>query len=350
MLTIGELKIPHPFAQAALSGYSDLPMRRVARRHGAAYAVGQVVLGRNVTHASDWQRRVLQVPADDHPVGAQLMGADPREFGPAARALADAGYDVIDINFGCPVHKVVRRCRGGWLLADPPVALEIVERVLDALGGDRPVTVKMRRGLDDSGQSERRFFTILDGVFARGAAAVTVHARTVQQRYAGRSAWGFLRRVKRHVGDRVVLGSGDLFRAADAVAMLRITGVDGVSLARGAIGNPWIFRDCLALQAGRPLPPPPSMAELRETLWSHFREAAAFYGPRDGGMIMRRHAMRYSRFHTMPRKVREAFNAMKQADAFATLLDAWFPPDEAQGASGRGPVAPTRTRVEGAAG
>jgi len=326
VLTIGPIEIAHPFAQAALSGYSDLPMRRVARRHGAAYALGQVVLGRNVAHPSDWQRRLLHVAPDDHPVGAQLMGSDPREFGPAARALADAGYDVIDINFGCPVHKAVSRCRGGWLLADPPLALDIVQQVLDAVGGDRPVTVKMRRGLDDSAESERRFFAILEGVFERGAAAVTVHGRTVKQRYAGCSAWGFLGRVKRHVGDRVILGSGDLLRAADAVAMLRITGVDGVSLARGAMGNPWIFRECLALWAGRPLPPPPSLAELRATLLDHFREAVDFYGPRDGGMIMRRHAMRYSRFHPCPRKAREAFNAMSEPDAFAALLDAWLTP------------------------
>jgi nifR3 family TIM-barrel protein len=326
VLTIGPVKIVHPFAQAALSGYSDLPMRRVARRHGAAYALGQMVLGRNVAHAGDWQRRLLHVAPDDHPVGAQLLGSDPREFGPAARALADAGYDVVDINFACPVHKVVRQRRGGWLLSDPPVALGIVQEVLDAVGGDRPVTVKMRRGLDDSAESERRFFTILDGVFERGAVAVTVHGRTVKQRYAGRSDWDFLRRVKRHVGDRVVLGSGDLHRATDAVAMLHVTGVDGVSLARGAIGNPWIFRECLALWTGRALPPLPSPAELRETLLEHFREAVKFYGPRDGGMIMRRHAMRYSRLHSCPRKVREALNAMKEPDAFAALLDAWFAP------------------------
>jgi len=326
VLTIGPVHLAHPFTQAALSGYSDLPMRRVARRHGAAYALGQVALGRNIAHASDWQRRLLHVPADDHPVGAQLMGSDPREFGPAARALADAGYDVIDINFGCPVHKVVRRCRGGWLLADPPVALEIVQRVLDAVGGQRPVTVKMRCGLDDTPDSERRFFTILEGVFDRGAAAVTVHGRTVRQRYAGPSAWGFLGRVKRHVGDRVILGSGDLLRPADAVAMLRTTGVDGVSLARGAIGNPWIFRECVALWAGLPQPPPPSPAELYATVRDHFREAVECYGPGHGGMIMRRHAMRYSRFHPSPRKARAAFNAMKEPGAFAALLDTWFAP------------------------
>lgn len=327
MPTIGSVEIAHPFTQAALSGYTDLPMRRVARRHGAAYALGQMVLGTTVTHASDWQRRLLHVPADDHPVGAQLLGGEPHEFGPAARALADAGYDVIDVNFGCPVHKVLRRRRGGWLLADPPAALDIVRQVLDAVGGDRPVTVKMRRGLDDSAESERRFFTILEGVFERGVAAVTVHGRTVKQRYAGRSDWEFLRRVKRHVGDRVVLGSGDLHRATDAVDMLRLTGVDGVSLARGAIGNPWIFRECLALWTGGALPPLPSPAELRETLLQHFREAVAFYGPRDGGMIMRRHAMKYSRLHPCPRKVREALIAMREPDAFAALLDAWFTPD-----------------------
>ena len=142
------------------------------------------------------------------------MGADPEQFGPAALRLVEAGFDVIDINFGCPVKKVLGRCRGGFLLSQPETALEIVARVREAVPPQIPVTVKMRRGTRrQSPQSRDNFYTIFDGAFARGVAAVTVHGRTVVQRYIGPSNWDILAEIKRHAGDRIVLGSGDLFSA-----------------------------------------------------------------------------------------------------------------------------------------
>jgi len=321
---IGNVAIAHPFVQAAMSGYSDLPMRRMSRACGAAYAVNEVVLDRSVLHDGAWQRQLLSVTADDHPVAAQLMGADPATFGPAARRLADAGYDVIDINFGCPVGKVLSRCRGGYLLGDPTTALEIVKRVLDAVGGDRPVTLKMRRGIDDSAASERSFFTILEGAWAAGASAVTVHGRTVHQLYRGSSNWDFIKRVKRASGDRVVLGSGDLLRAADCVAMLRATGVDGVTIARGSLGNPWIFRDSLALLAGAEPPPPPTVAEQGAMLARHFAEALAYYGNDRTGKVMVRIGVRYARLHPQRKALGAAFQAVKTSADFAAVLRTWY--------------------------
>ena len=202
-------------------------------------------------------KRFLRVSDDEHPCGAQLMGAVPEQFPPAALKLVEAGFDVIDLNFACPVKKVLGRCRGGFLLSDPETALSIVGRVRDALPPQVPLTVKMRRGMDDSPESRERFFTIFDGAFRLGAAAVTVHGRTVRQRYEGISSREFLREVKQHAGPRTVLGSGDLFTARDCLDMLRETGVDGVAVARGAIGNPWIFQSAFgALAAGVTLPPP----------------------------------------------------------------------------------------------
>ena len=179
------------------------------------------------------------------------MGADPEDFPPAALKLAEAGFDVIDLNFGCPVKKVLGRCRGGFLLSTPGAALEIVGRVRDVLPPHIPLTVKMRRGMDDSQESRDNFFAIFDGAFRLGVAAITVHGRTVRQRYDGPSDWDFLREVKQHAGPRIVLGSGDLFTAEDCLNMLVETGVDGVTAARGAIGNPWIFRQARALAAGQ---------------------------------------------------------------------------------------------------
>jgi tRNA-dihydrouridine synthase B len=329
---IGKLTIAHPFVQAALSGYSDLPMRRVARMHGASYALNEVVLERSVLHDGAWQRQLLTVPADDHPVAAQLMGADPAAFGPAARRLADAGYDVIDINFGCPVSKVLKRCRGGFLLGEPDTALDIVARVLDAVGGDRSVTLKMRRGIDAEPASERAFFTILAGAFDRGVSAVTVHGRTVAQRYRGPSDWDFLKRVKHFAGARTVLGSGDLMRAEDCLRMMRQTGVDGVTIARGALGNPWIFNACRSLARGEPAPPPPAVAEQGRTLAIHFAEAVAYYGRARAGKVMPRVAIKYARHHPRAKALRLAMQTMKTADAFESMLREWYGVEPCRGA------------------
>src|SRR5579863_6799408 len=167
-LRIGGLDIGFPVVQAALSGYSDMAMRLLARRLGASYSLCEVMLDRIVLQGGKKARRKwARLCEEEHPVGGQLMGSDPAEFGPAAAELAAAGFDVIDINFGCPVKKVLGRCRGGFLLSQPATALEIVSRVREAVPPEKPVTVKMRRGLDDTSQSRDSFFTIFDGAFAR---------------------------------------------------------------------------------------------------------------------------------------------------------------------------------------
>src|SRR4029079_8679060 len=151
-LRIGRFELDFPVVQAALSGYSDWAMRVLARRLGAPYTLCEVMLDRFVTEVNKGRkaRRYMQVSDEEHPVGAQLMGANPEEFGPAARQLVAAGFDVVDINFGCPVRKVLGRHRGGYLLGQPETALEIIERVREAIPLEVPVTVKMRRGLDNT--------------------------------------------------------------------------------------------------------------------------------------------------------------------------------------------------------
>jgi nifR3 family TIM-barrel protein len=296
-----------------------------------------VLLDRFVTEVGTNRRNLarLAVADDEHPVGGQLMGANPDDFAPATRRLVAAGYDVIDINFGCPVKKVLGRCRGGYLLGVPDTALEIVQRVRDAAPPHVPVTLKMRRGLDDAPESEDRFWTIFDGAFTRGVAAVTVHGRTVRQRYVGPADWTFLARVKRHAGTRTVIGSGDLFSAAACVAMLRETGVDGVSVARGAIGNPWIFAQARALLDGSPPPPPPTILEQRAVLRDHWRLAADLHGVDLAGRGMRKFAIKYARLHPERLAVRDAFVAVKTDADWHAVLDRFYAVD----APGRDPSA-----------
>lgn len=323
-LTIGRLRIPLPAVQAALSGYSDLPMRTVAREHGAPYALNEVVLDRHVLEKGKLQRRILAVPEHDHPVGGQLMGSEPETFGRAARELVRGGYDAVDVNFGCPVNKVLGRRRGGWLLQDTQTALAMVDSVLQAVGGDVPVTVKMRRGSDDSAEAEARFWTILEGVVARGIAAVTVHPRTVEQKYVGPSRWSFLRLVKQRLGAFTVLGSGDLFSAFDVLAMLRETGVDGVTIARGCIGNPFVFEQVRELLAGRPALRPTG-AQQRAALQRHWQLAIPFYGgERHALPHFRMHAIKYGQYHREPVQARERLVTMRGPADVGPLVDEVF--------------------------
>lgn len=326
-LRLGHLSIGFPVVQAALSGYSDRAMRLIARRMGADYTLCEVMVDRIVIEARKKGLRRLELVSEEHPVGGQLMGAVPEEFGEAAGRLVAAGFDVIDINFGCPVKKVLGRCRGGYLLSQPETALEIVSRVRDAVPSAIAVTVKMRRGLDDTPESRDRFFTIFDGAFERGVSAITVHGRTVQQRYIGPSRWEFLQEVKAHAGARTVLGSGDLFSAADCLAMLRETGVDGVTAARGAIGNPWIFREARALAAGEPLPAPPSLFEQRDVIAEHYRLAEEIYGAEHASRVMRKFGIKYARLHPAFAEVRQAFISVRQAGEWRAVLDRWYAED-----------------------
>jgi nifR3 family TIM-barrel protein len=328
-LRIGALKIDFPVVQAALSGYSDWPQRKIARMLGAPYTFAEVLLDQFVLDVTKGRKakRFLRITDEDHPTGAQLMGSDPQQFALAAGKLVAAGFDCIDINFGCPVKKVVGKCRGGYLLSQPAIALEIVDRVQSAVPPEIPVTVKMRRGMDDSQASRDNFFTILDGAFQHGAAAVTVHGRTVKQKYEGPSSWQFLREVKTYTGPRTILGSGDLFTAQSILDMVAQTGVDGVTVARGAIGNPWIFSQARALAAGLPLPEPPSLFEQREVITEHYRLSEEVYGPERACRKMRKFGIKYALLHPQTNSVRDDFVAVQKSDDWHAVLDRWYADD-----------------------
>jgi nifR3 family TIM-barrel protein len=328
-MQIGNIELDFPIVQAALSGYSDWPMRVLAKRHGAPYTICEVMLDHflvQVKEKRNKNRHFLHISDEEHPVGGQLMGAEPEQFSAGALKLVEAGFDIIDINFGCPVKKVLGRCRGGYHLSQPEVALEIVRRTRDIVPDDIPVTVKMRRGIDDTQESRDKFFTILDGAFDMGIAAITVHGRTVKQRYIGPSRWEFLRELKQHAGDRVILGSGDLFTAQDCLDMMAQTGVDGVTVARGAIGNPWIFKQARALVAGEPLPEPPRVPEQGEVIREHYRLAHQLYGERCGAQ-MRKFGIKYASLHPQFDEVRSAFVKVKIKEEWLAVLDRFYTDD-----------------------
>ncbi len=322
LLTIGPISLDLPVVQAAMSGYSDWPMRAIARKLGAPYSICEVMIDSFVSSLKNRgkTRHHLLVTDDDHPVGAQLMGAEPEQFAPAAMKLVEAGFDVIDINFGCPAKKASGRCRGGYHLGQPDIAIEILQRVRDAVPSHRPVTVKMRRGLDDGQQSRDNFFRIIEAAFDLGIAAVTVHGRTVEQKYVGPSRWSFLRELRRHFPQRTLLGSGDLFTAADCVRMLRETGVDGVTAARGSIGNPWIFSQAAALLRGESLPDPPTVHQQREVICEHFRLAEQILPREQVSKQLRKFCIHYAAWHPAADNVRAAFISVRNADDWHDVI------------------------------
>jgi nifR3 family TIM-barrel protein len=301
-------------------------MRLIARRHGAPYALHELVLDKLVLQPGKLQRKILDLDPEDHPVGGQLMGSEPRQFAEAAALMAENGFDVVDINFGCPVRKVLGRCRGGYLLSDPPTAIEIMRQVRAAVSKSTPVTVKMRRGMDDSAESERKFFEVFDAAWGLELDAVTVHGRTVAQKYVGQSNWDFLRRVKRYAGDRTVLGSGDLFSAYDIVRMLNETGVDGVTVARGCIGNPWIFEDAMAMLTGQALPEPPSVPQQGRIIQEHFALSLRHHGEYLAPRMMRKFGIKYSEMHPESLIVRDAFIRASTREEWSDVLNTWYDP------------------------
>ncbi|HMP78893.1 MAG TPA: tRNA-dihydrouridine synthase [Pirellulaceae bacterium] len=328
-LAIGPVSIGSPVVQAALSGYSDWPMRVIARRHGASYTLCEVMLDQFLLQLKERKRtsHFLHVSDEEHPVGGQLMGAEPEQFAAGAQKLVEAGFDVIDINFGCPVKKVLGRCRGGFHLSQPRIAIEIIQQTREIVPAHIPVTVKMRRGIDDSHRSRDAFFEILDGAWAAGVAAITVHGRTVQQRYVGPSRWEFLKEVKHYSGNRTIIGSGDLFTPRDCLAMIEQTGVDGVSVARGAIGNPWIFQQVRSLAETGNVGDPPSLAVQREVMETHYKLAESLYGQAQTGPLMRKFGIKYAASHPQYEQVRSDFTRVRSWADWQTVLDRWYGED-----------------------
>lgn len=329
-LSIGNVDIGFPIVQAALSGYSDLPMRVIARRHGATYSLCEVMLDQFLLALSKRQKtkHFLDIHRDEHPVGGQLMGAEPEQFAAGALKLVSAGFDIIDVNFGCPVKKVLGRCRGGFHLSQPTVAIEILARTRDNVPDKIPVTVKMRRGIDDTPESRDKFFAILDGAMKIGIDAATIHGRTVEQRYVGPSRWSFLKDVKEHVGSKMkILGSGDLFTAEDCLNMIQETSVDGVTVARGAIGNPWIFQQCLALTKGVALPPP-TVGTQASVMREHFDLCEETYPQNRAPLLMRKFCIKYSQSHPEHEKVRVAMTRIRTRDDFEAVLAEHYSDDQ----------------------
>lgn len=350
-----------PFYQAGLAGYSDAAMRIIARRHGCPLCVTEALLDRTLLAGgrgfakADLGDLHDNVPGgeDDHPLVGQIMGSDPGEMAAAAikmveqasrrpkeyRKLAEGGelaiehtsessFQAIDINLACPVKKIAKKARGGHWLAEPDGAIAILKAVRDALPETMPVTLKIRRSFDDTPEMARNFMRIFDAAYDMGYAWATVHARTVQQKYVGPSRWDLLRDIVQQRPGRVVFGSGDIWKVEDIFRMIGYTGVSGVSVARGCIGNPWIFRQARAMMAGEE-PRPPTIAKQRQVLEDHFELAlrvnASMRDPEHHtGKTMRKFAIRFAHHHPAGEEVRKRFIGVKGLEDWRGVLGEWY--------------------------
>ncbi|MDA0803928.1 MAG: tRNA-dihydrouridine synthase family protein [Planctomycetota bacterium] len=316
-----------PFFQAGLAGYSDGAMRLVARQHGCPFCVTEALLDRTLLNGGKGKNRedpdlIADAAAanaaaaelasescgtgeveenriagvEDHPIAGQIMGTLPGEMAEAGAMLADMGYDMVDVNLACPVKKIKSRNRGGHFLAHAEDAIDVLRAVREGVPASVPCTVKLRRAYDDSPEMARNFERIFDAAYDLGYAWATVHCRTVEQKYLGPSRWSFLRELMSRHRDRVVFGSGDVWTVNDIFEMLEYCGVTGVSVARGCIGNPWIFRQARELMAGRTALAP-TLSEQRAVLLEHLRLAKVLHGEMAASRRMRKFGIKFAVHH-----------------------------------------------------
>ncbi len=273
MLQIGSLTLENPFILAPMAGVTDSAFRRLCRGQGAALVYSEMISSKGLCYQSDNTESLLTVSEEEKPVAYQLFGSDPKFLNQAAAMLVGREHVLTDINMGCPVAKVVKDGSGSALLNTPELAADLVRAVISAEKEranregcpQRPVTVKCRIGWDSTPYDLSGFLKRMEDA---GADAIAIHGRTREQLYSGTADWEPLARAK-EILSVPVIGSGDVFSGEDALRMMKETGCDFVMMGRGALGNPWIFRDSIALWQGRELPPAPTAEERYHMIRRH---------------------------------------------------------------------------------
>jgi nifR3 family TIM-barrel protein len=323
-MQIDSLKLRNNLVLSPMAGVTDLVFRHLARQHGCALALTEMVSAAGLTRGSEKSMALLKPHGDERPLGVQLFGGNPDELGEAARIAEAAGADLIDVNFGCPVKKVTRYGAGSALLREPLKVARILRTIRRAVR--IPLTLKIRMGWDSTTKTYLEIGRIAE---TEGAAAITLHGRTVKQMYTGSADWDAIRALKRAVSIPV-LGSGDLFTADAIVAMLRHTEADGAFVARGSMGNPWIFEETLARLGKGPAFTPPRAAELRQTVRTHYDLQVEHFGERRAVREMRKHLAWYTRGLPDGAAFRDAINRLESADAVRQTVARYFDTIEAR--------------------
>ncbi len=314
-MKIGEIELENPYILAPMAGVTDLPFRLLCKEQGAGLLCMEMISAKALQYKNKNTRALLSIHPEEYPVSLQLFGSDPVIISEMAKEIEELPFQILDINMGCPVPKVVKNGEGSALMKEPKLVWQIVRQTVKAVR--KPVTVKIRKGFDDNRVNAVEIAKIAEDA---GAAAIAVHGRTREQYYSGKADWEIIRQVKEAVSVPVI-GNGDVVSGEMALAMRKQTGCDGVMIGRGAQGNPWIFRELVEYERTGILPDRPSREEIKEAMLRHARLQIEFKGDYSGIREMRKHVAWYTKGLCGAAKLRDAVNQVESYDALVKLLD-----------------------------
>ncbi len=314
-LKIGNVELANPYILAPMAGVTDLPFRLLCKEQGAGLLCMEMVSAKAIQYNNKNTKALLEIHPEEHPVSLQLFGSDPDIISEIAKRIEELPFAILDINMGCPVPKIVKNGEGSALMNQPKLVYEIVSKTVRAI--QKPVTVKIRKGFDDTSINAVEIAKIIEDA---GGAAVAVHGRTREQYYAGRADWDIIRQVKEAVSIPVI-GNGDVVSGESALSMMRETGCDGVMIGRGAQGNPWIFSELRAYEETGVIPKRPSMEELKQMMLRHARLQMEYKGEYLGIREMRKHVSWYTTGLANSAKLRGEINAVESYEELEMLLN-----------------------------
>lgn len=312
---IGPVGIENPFVLAPMAGITDLPFRMLCKEQGAGLLYTEMVSAKAISYRNRNTLPLMEISPKEHPVALQIFGSEPELMAEVARSIEDQPFDILDINMGCPVPKVVNNGEGSALLKNPELIRKIVSAVSRAV--KKPVTVKMRIGFEGADVDPVETAKIMEDA---GAAAIAVHGRTRQQYYSGKADWDTIRKIKEAVSVPVI-GNGDVDSPKKAEAMLKETGCDAVMIGRAVRGNPWIFREMNYYFETGELLPRPSVEELKEMILRHARHQIEKKGEYTGIREMRKHVAWYTAGMRHSAGIRRESNLISGYEELKALLD-----------------------------
>ena len=317
-LTIGNVVLDNPYVLAPMAGVTDLPFRLLCREQGVGLLCMEMVSAKAIQYNNKNTQALLEIHPEEPPVSLQLFGSEPDVISEIAKQIEELPFSILDINMGCPVPKIVKNGEGSALMKNPKLVHEIVSKTVKAI--QKPVTVKIRKGFDDTCINAVEIAKIIEDA---GAAAVAVHGRTREQFYSGKADWDIIRQVKEAVSIPVI-GNGDVVSGESAIAMQKQTGCDGVMIGRGAQGNPWIFSELIEYEKTGKMPERPSMEEIKKMILRHAQLQLQYKGEYLGIREMRKHVSWYTSGLPNSAKLRAEINAVETFEQLEALLSSRF--------------------------